>query len=220
MSASVYFDRVRVPRLGPLGGGEWDIANPLPITVLFGKNGSGKSLLLRGWRDLEIPGSHYVVPERTGALSFEPSYMQTEIDPQERRSQSMRNFLDGYRSRIISRIQAYFVARGSARGTELIGDLANLEQLLTMLLPDFTLELVGKNPPYVLTRSDSRQIVGSVDELSTGEAQLLTLGLDVPTIAAIWDVQNASTCLLLLDEPDAHIHPDLQVRFGLPEPSG
>jgi predicted ATPase len=186
----------------------------LPITVLFGKNGSGKSLFLRGWRDLQIAASHYVVPERTGSLAFEPGYMQQEIDPQQRRSQSMRNFLDGYRQRIIARIQAYFVARGSTRGKQLTGDLADLEQLLTMLLPDFTLELIGANPPYVLTRSDSQQKVGNVDELSTGEAQLLTLGLDVLTIAAIWDVQTASMRLLLIDEPDAHIHPDLQVRFA------
>jgi hypothetical protein len=95
-----------------------------------------------------------------------------------------------------------------------MGDLGDLEQLLTMLLPDFTLELVGGNPPYVLTRSDGQRRVQNVDELSTGEAQLLTLGLDILTIAAIWDMQNAPTRLLLIDEPDAHIHPDLQVRFA------
>jgi predicted ATPase len=214
MSASVYFDRVSVPRLPALGGGNWEMGNLLPITVLFGKNGSGKSLLLRGWRDLQVAASHYVVPERTGELSFEPGFMQQEIDPDQRRSLSTRNFLDRYRQRIISRIQAYFVARGSTREKQLPGNLADLEQLLTMLLPDFTLELIGGNPPYVLTRSDSQRQVQNVDELSTGEAQLLTLGLDVLIIAAIWEIQNATTRLLLIDEPDAHIHPDLQVRFA------
>jgi hypothetical protein len=92
--------------------------------------------------------------------------------------------------------------------------LADLEQLLTMLLPDFTLELIGGNPPYNLTRSGDQRRVQNVDELSTGEAQVLTLGLDVLTIAAIWDIQKATTRLLLIDEPDAHIHPDLQVRFA------
>jgi predicted ATPase len=210
----VYFDRAEVARISPLGGGKWELTNLLPTTILFGKNGSGKSLFLRGWRDLQISASHYVVPERTGDISFEPGYLQQEIDAQERRNLSIRNFLDRYRQRIIARVQAYFIARGATRRGELPGDLGDLEQLLTMLLPDFTIELVGTNPPYVLTRSENQRKVENIDQLSTGEAQLLTLGLDILTIAAIWDVQKAPTRLLLIDEPDAHIHPDLQVRFA------
>jgi len=33
-------------------------------------------------------------------------------------------------------------------------------------------------------------------------------------MSAIWDMEEAPTRLLLIDEPDAHIHPDLQVRFA------
>ena len=34
------------------------------------------------------------------------------------------------------------------------------------------------------------------------------------TIAGIWDNQGTERRFLLIDEPDAHIHPDLQVRFA------
>jgi len=214
MSAILYFDQVSVPRLPQLGGGQWQLTNLSPITVLFGKNGSGKSLFLRGLRDLQIAGSHYVIPERTGNLTFEPSFLQQQIDPQQRRNQSSGNFLNEYRQHIVARIQAYFIARGSTRSGQLVGDPCELERLLAMLLPDFGVELVGANPPYNLKRTDTEQLVGGIQELSSGEAQILSLGLDILTIAAIWELQAATTRLLLIDEPDAHIHPDLQARFA------
>jgi hypothetical protein len=40
------------------------------------------------------------------------------------------------------------------------------------------------------------------------------LALDILTVAAIWDIQALDKRLMLVDEPDAHIHPDLQVRFA------
>src|ERR1017187_3009859 len=214
MSAKLYFDQVSVPRIPQLGGGEWQLTNLFPYTTLFRSNGSGKSLFLRGWRDLQIEGSHYVIPERTGNLTFEAGYLQQQIDPQQRRNQSSGNFLNEYRQHIVARIQAYFIARGATRAGQLVGDPGDLKQLLTMLLPDFDLELIGTNPPYKLKRADNQEAVGGINELSSGEAQILTLGLDILTIAAIWELQKNTTRLLFVDEPDAHIHPDLQARFA------
>lgn len=214
MSAQTYFPQIAVPRLAPLGGGSWNVSGMLPVTVLFGKNGSGKSLLLRGWRDLHQEDVHYVIPERTGEISFEPGYLQQQIDTKLRQDQGRRNFLREYRQHILARVQAYFIARGAAHTQQLGGDPTILEELLAMLLPDFAVELVGKNPPYLLTRLANQQPVGGIDELSSGEAQLLTLGLDILTMAGIWDIQKNQKRVLLIDEPDAHIHPDLQVRFA------
>jgi AAA domain, putative AbiEii toxin, Type IV TA system len=214
MSATAYIKQVSVPRLEPLGGGFWQLADLLPITVLFGKNGSGKSLLLRGWRDLQPATSHYVIPERTGTLAYEAGYLQGQSNPQERREHSTRNYLTEYRQHIIARIQAYFMARGSTRKGQLPGDPAELEQLLATLLPDFEIELVGEFPPFKIKRAETQQSVGGVDELSSGEAQVVTLALDLLTIAAIWDIQKTAERIIFIDEPDAHIHPDLQARFA------
>jgi hypothetical protein len=48
-----------------LGGGSWSLKGLRGINVLFGRNGSGKSLLLRKLRDLDPSSSHYIVPERS-----------------------------------------------------------------------------------------------------------------------------------------------------------
>jgi len=197
-----------------LGGGAWQLVALRPVTILFGKNGSGKSLLLRAWRDSQVATSHYVVPERTGSLGFNPNYMQQQIDAKQRRDQSATNYISEYRQHVIARIQAYFTARGASRSETLPGNPADLERIIATLLPDFSVELLGANPPYKLRRAASEQEVGGVEQLSSGEAAVLTLGLDILTIAAIWDIQGATERLLLIDEPDAHIHPDLQVRFA------
>jgi len=87
--------------------------------------------------------------------------------------------------------------------------------LISQLLPDFVIELDGlSSPPYRLKRSSGDSSITSIDQLSSGEAQLLTIGLDVVTMGAIWEIENRASRIVLIDEPDAHIHPDLQVRFA------
>ena len=39
-------------------------------------------------------------------------------------------------------------------------------------------------------------------------------------VAAMWDIAGNTKRLMLIDEPDAHIHPDLQVRFAEKRPTG
>lgn len=210
-----YFQTVAVDRHAALGGGQWNLNDLNSLTVIFGKNGSGKSLLLRALRDQNNESIHYVVPERTGTLEFQPGYLETQLSAPKRRNVSQKNYLNEYRQHVVTRVQAYFAARGNVRAGKLPGDPADLERLIGQLIPDFDLALDGlTNPPYKLLRSADQKRVASIDELSSGEAQLLTIGLDVLTMAAIWEIDQREQRLILIDEPDAHIHPDLQVRFA------
>lgn len=210
-----YVTDIDVPRPADLGGGAWKLVNLTSITVLFGKNGSGKSRLLRLWRDKDPNSIHYVVPERTGTLEFEAGYLRQELSGQERSGLGQRNYLSEYRQHVVTRVQAYFAARGNVRSGELPGNPAELEFLLSQLIPDFAINLDGlRSPPYQLTRAADQTPVSGIDQLSSGEAQLLTIGLDVLTIAAIWEIEKRGQRIVLIDEPDAHIHPDLQVRFA------
>ena len=53
-----------IPRPGDLGGEEWRLTGLTNLVAVFGKNGSGKSRLLRAWRDNNPESTHYIIPER------------------------------------------------------------------------------------------------------------------------------------------------------------
>ena len=184
-----YIQNVSVPRPSDLGGENWNLTNLTNIVAIFGKNGSGKSRLLRAWRDGNPEKTHYIVPERTGELDYQPNYLQRQMSYSHRREDSQRNFTNEYRRQIVARIQAYFSARGDFRGDVLPSRPEDIEDLLGKLLPDFTLELSGiDNPPYKIIRSSDEKLIGNIDNLSSGEAQILTLVLDILTIAGIWEI--------------------------------
>lgn len=210
-----YLSNIDIAKPAYLGGGHWRLSNLTTITTIFGKNGSGKSLLLRAWRDTNPSSYHYVVPERSGNLQYNAGLLSQQGDPNQRRSASAQNFTEQYRQQIIARIQTFFMVRGAIRENKLPGNIEDIEMLLSQLLPDFSMTLIGGTAqPYELIRTSDNSTVGSIEQLSSGEAQLLTLALDILTIAAIWDIQGEETRIVLIDEPDAHIHPDLQVRFA------
>lgn len=210
-----YFETASIPKPNDLGAGSWQLSGLTPITTLFGKNGCGKSRLLRAWRNQDAKSIHYVVPERSGDIEFEPGYLRQQIDPTQRQQASQYNFVDQYRRIVIARVQAYFLTRGSVRADRLPGDPADLEKLLGILLPDFSFVLAGStHPPYEMIRNSTGNKVNNIHELSSGEAQVFTVALDLLTIAAIWKIEKNPQRLVLIDEPDAHIHPDLQVRFA------
>lgn len=210
-----YVRDIAITRPPFLGGGEWQLSALTPIVVVFGKNGSGKSKLLRSWRDARATSTHYVVPERAGELDYQPQYLAQQMNAQERQGTTQRNFSGDYRRHVVARINSYFAVRGNFRGGALPGDPAELETLVGTLLPDFTTTFDGtENPPYRLTRTLTDARINNVDELSSGETQIFTLALDILTIVGIWEIQANEERVLLIDEPDAHIHPDLQVRFA------
>lgn len=123
--------------------------------------------------------------------------------------------MQDYRRRIVGRIQTYFLERGNTRGNiPPDGSPDTIEQLVESLIPDFSISLVTTFPPYELTRKDQSKAITAVDQLSSGEAQLVTLALDILTISSIWEIQNNPKRIILIDEPDAHLHPDLLARLA------
>jgi energy-coupling factor transporter ATP-binding protein EcfA2 len=210
-----YLVDVDIGRPGDLGGDRWSLHKFTSITAVFGKNGSGKSRLLRAIRDTDPKHCHYIIPERIGAFEYSPGNLAEEGDARSRRGASQTNFNNTYRTRVTTRVQAYFLARGTRDDPTQYTRPSELSRFLGMLLPDFEMTLTGKsNPPFRLIRKATEQPVGSVEQLSSGEAQVLTIALDLLTIAAMWELDEAPKRVMLIDEPDAHIHPDLQVRFA------
>ena len=201
------------------GGGKWNLKSLNHINILLGKNGSGKSLLLRGISQKLSPSScYYVVPERTGEIAPNPNILVELMSPDGRRNRSTRgNYLADYRNQVISLIQGYFTKRGTKSRDKLINpknDPVNLLEALNIIIPDFKVKVIDVNPFFELTRIKDESKITSVSNLSSGESQLLTLGIDILTTSGIWELDDQNERVLLIDEPDAHIHPDLQVKFA------
>jgi ABC-type branched-subunit amino acid transport system ATPase component len=177
--------------------------------VLFGKNGAGKSLLMRGLRDQQKGTYHYVSPERAGNIEFNANYMQQELSPHTRSSRNSVNLSPTYREAVISRIQAFLAKRGNIREGYIIENPLEIESMLQSLLPEFVFQIKDGSPPFSFTRVLDDQEISSVNHLSSGESQVLTLALDILLICAMWRLEGLKQGVLLIDEPDCHLHPDL-----------
>jgi ATPase subunit of ABC transporter with duplicated ATPase domains len=182
-------------------GTKWILKNLTPITVIFGKNGSGKSILLRSIRDRDPVLHHYCVPERGGNLSYEPGMMQQESEGNTRMAGSKNNLSGDYRSRVITRIGAYLTKRGSSRENVNVNDLEEMEEIIDEVLIDFRFNIQSGYPPYTLTRSETDQKIDNIQQLSSGEAQLFTLSLDLILACEMWKLDK-KIGYLLVDEPD------------------
>jgi len=214
---SIYSAELNIARPQHLGGGQWILKNLNEITVLFGKNGSGKSKLLRSLRDSDKNAYHYTSPERAGEIAHDVGIMQEELTGDRRANRSQQNLSPTYRQESISRIQALQIKIGNITGHSGKKSLVNLneiKQFLSILLPDFEFEVTDQNPPYELKRLSDGQKVTSVNNLSSGESEIFTLALDILTVCAMWEMDNQANRILLVDEPDTHLHPDLQQHLA------
>ena len=100
-------ENVEIPKPGHLGAGPWQLSGLRQLSVLFGKNGSGKSLLLRHWRDQQPENAHYIIPERIGTFDMAPNLLTELRTSQGRINKSNENFANDYRQQVITRIDAF-----------------------------------------------------------------------------------------------------------------
>lgn len=213
----IYFPELNISRPGFLGDNQWKLKFLNEITVLFGKNGSGKSHLLRNLRDTNKNIFHYTSPERAGDIVHDVGIMQEELTGEKRANKTKYNLSQTYRQQAVSRIQALLIKLGHLTGRSEVNpiNLNDIENFLKILLPDFDFIITDQNPPFELKRINNNEKVSSVNNLSSGESEILTLALDILTVCAMWEVDKQEQRILLIDEPDTHLHPDLQQHLAL-----
>jgi hypothetical protein len=195
------------------GGNPWRLRNLNHVTVVFGRNGAGKSLILRNLRDRDRERRHYASPERAGEFAFNPSYMQEEYLATSRGNRRTGNTAPTYRDEVVARIQAFLAKRGNTRGTEMPESPEQIEDLMNTLMPAFSFSILGGAQPVQLKRISDEEVVANANSLSSGEAALYALGLDLVGICAMW-VLDGVAGTLLVDEPDLHLHQDLQQHLA------
>ena len=204
------FDPGEISRPEYLGGGQWQASDFFPITVLLGRNGAGKSVFLRQWRAQALEPVHYINPERSGSIVFDANVYGQLINNQEMRSD--QNIDSQYRQKSSSSIQRYYTNYAVQDGDVLVGK-NELVDFLNITLPTYAFKLIDTPPFWSGERLDNGRKIENSDQLSSGESQILSMTMDILTQYSRLPKSTEKFRVLLIDEPDAHIHPDTQANF-------
>lgn len=196
------------------------LQNPTELNVIVGRNGSGKSRFLRdlsALRDNEHYAVSYLSPERAGEFSDDPNVEHNVrliprfLDDDRNKNQSV-NFKKASKLRLKQlagywglRVDRVLEIRSDETRTFETEYLTHINQLLSNVV----LERDTRGEfRFVAQNGDTIDPAG----LSSGESEVVALASEVMHFFAICD--DSKTNLLILDEPDVHLHPDLQAKFA------
>lgn len=201
------------------------------INILLGKNGSGKSIVLRKCSERFIDEYliKYITPQRGGTLVFEVSTEQNVRSSADwMDSMRRRNSENNFKNQTIVQFKrlrdalrlAYekdhekLKSRVKETGDVSLLDASELAKPLNSyilkinnLLDQVYIE--EDQDHFIIKQKDTDAIV-SPDHISSGESEIICLAIECITYVVLG---SARGLLLLLDEPDVYLHPDLQVKF-------
>lgn len=203
-----------------LVAGELTLENLGSMNVILGKNGVGKSELLRKF-DAEYSNQKdnwlvkYISPERGGELTYNASVEQNlrsgeNWAPTVRR----RNRVEQFRNMSFAEYRnlEVLVLRKIEENREAPSFDSTMDKI-NALLDNVKIVRGSKADPELRQKKDNAS--QNADKLSSGESELLSLAIEILSyVYQAEHVENAAKSkLLLLDEPDVHLHPDLQHRL-------
>ena len=137
-----------------------------------------------------------------------------EGDTEQRASVSSGNFAPDYRQIVVSRIGSLFSKIGHADGPINPMEIrTEVETQINELFLDFNFKITDRPTPYSLTQKSGEDVTNTSATLSSGETQTFTLALDIVLVCQMWKLDNIEG-KLLIDEPDLHLHPELQQKFA------
>lgn len=197
----------------------YTLRNLNKINIVLGKNGCGKSILLRQVeqnlvsRDQSFGKTRYITPERGGALTYEPGVEQnliastTWLSDDRRRNQSewfRKQSVAQYRK--LETLVLREIEKEKRDDRDYTFDLyvSKINALLE------NIEISRQDTTFKIYRKGTDTELGA-NIISSGESELISLGIECLVFSkeCVSDKEN----MLFLDEPDVHLHPDLQVRL-------
>lgn len=200
--------------------GSLELKNFDKINIVLGKNGCGKSTLLKSI-DTNLSGSpewllvRYITPERGGVLTFESNIEQQMLNNPSwftttRKNNQFNQFrqqtMVQYRKLLLSVLQEIEVAY-EAKTDGAASFKSYLDQLNSLL---DNIEIRRSDQTFKIFKPGTEQNINP-DSISSGESELISLGIEC--LAFSREVTSGTKNLLILDEPDVHLHPDLQERL-------
>ena len=197
----------------------YTLKNLNKINIVLGKNGCGKSIMLRTIeqnvlsQNENIGKSKYITPERGGALTYEAGVEQnltTNINwlPGQRRRNQSGNFRQQSvgQYRILETLVLREIEKEKRSDPEYTFDLyvSNINSLLD------NIEIRRHDAAFKIYKKETETELNA-NVISSGESELISLGIECLIFSK--ECVSAKENILFLDEPDVHLHPDLQVRL-------
>jgi len=192
------------------------------INVIMGRNGAGKSRFLRDIEEMISQDrtrfyARYVSPERAGSFKRDGNVLTNMSNSSEWLRQTRAvNQASGFKaaSAMLFREAETLYLRRLANTPEIRTDLTRNFQTdrlskINQLLTNISLEM--GNADFEFRSLADGQII-SPDQISSGESEAVALAAEI--IYFFDTIDPAKFNVLLLDEPDVHLHPDLQARLG------
>lgn len=201
--------------------GEIKLTNISSINIIMGKNGCGKSTLLKLLHDhfSSVDNEvNYVTPERGGTLKFSANIEQNIANNENWvREIKKQNQWTNFKEHSITQFRKLELLslREIESDPEIRLDLTNnfvtviakINKLLT------NIEIIRSEKGHFDIISKRKPVGSKIDpiNISSGESELISLAIECLTFEKSCSEDQVN--YLLLDEPDVHLHPDLQANL-------
>lgn len=196
----------------------YTLQNLNKINILLGKNGCGKSTLLRMVnRGAEVSADYdktgYITPERGGALTYEAGYEQNIFRDKKWLSNARNNVNQQGNFRQQSTALFGRLERLVLREVEIDRKKEGFDfyvNKINSLLDNIYIKREKDGLSFEIYDKESDTKL-EPNQISSGESELISLGIELLSFSK--DCDDGKENILFLDEPDVHLHPDLQVRL-------
>ncbi|RNE93659.1 AAA family ATPase [Marichromatium sp. AB32] len=190
------------------------------INILLGRNGAGKSRFLRAI-DRGVVGSdkyiaRYISPERAGVFKRDGNVITSmENSPDWLGSVRRKNQAANFKAAsayLLREVETAYLRKLQDNPEIRLDQTKNFrtERLdsINRLLSNLTICQEGSN--FVFRNIEGEEV--QPDQISSGESESISLAVEM--MYFFDNLKEDKLNLLLLDEPDVHLHPDLQARLA------
>ncbi len=208
-------------KVSELTGGNVRLIDLNNVNIVLGRNGAGKSRFMRQieqqQRHVKESQIRYVSPERAGSFQKDGNVITQASNnenylPQQRSKNQASQFkqasamlLEQVENNYLRRLQGDNKIRLDLSRNFQIDRIDRINSLLTNVRMDFG------TSGFEFRSSETDEVVAA-DQLSSGESEGIALASEV---LHFFDTLNDKALnVLMLDEPDVHLHPDMQARFA------